>query len=109
VAQPVYSTRFALVSITDSSSHDLYTVPAGYVAILRDIDGFTSVTPVTSLQLTVTGLTAILIPDPGSSPGPVQWRGRLVMNAGETVACIAPGRTGGLYNLCVSGYLLTVP
>jgi hypothetical protein len=105
VAARVYSTVFYSAHAAPLSF--TYTVPAGQVAIVRDIDALFEGNP---------GNTALSVYDPGTlgtvyyhlqtNPNEyVQWRGRQVFLAGQrfTVASAGPNAVG-----CrVSGYLLT--
>jgi hypothetical protein len=105
MAQSVYSTRFLAIAI--SSSPGIYTVPAGYVAVVRDIDAWSSGGILVNWRVSLSG-------DPAFAGGQFTiealdqfqaWRGRVVVPAGESIQAIADGPRG----LVVGGYLLTLP
>lgn len=106
----IYSTRFYGGQIVAAGETDLYTVPAGKVAVVRDIS-VSNVTTTDAGQL----LIYVLL-DAGNadlfrvasvpSHGFVQWQGRQVLNAGETLALYETNTT---IRAMVSGYLLSAP
>lgn len=105
MAFPVYSTVFAGGNSSTAGIHALYVVPAGKIAVLRDLDlislaagatvsflvDFASSSPYVSFQSTAV-LTSFT------------WRGRQVYVAGDSIALQINSGTWG-YRL--SGYLLT--
>ena len=109
VARPLYSTRFALHTVASAAPELLYTVPAGYVAILRDVDYLMTGSAALALSLQVSGRTCVyLSPAPVAGVGYDSWRGRIVMNAGETLTSVVPGWTVQTADIHAGGYLLTV-
>lgn len=105
MAIPVYSTRFLAWAATETPP--AYTVPDGYVAVVRDIDVYSgggaminwvcSVNEIAHFaagQFTIEALAQT-----------AQWRGRQILNAGEFLVFASDGALDGM----ISGYLLTVP
>lgn len=104
-----YSTRL-VAAVLDAALDDAYTVPAGFVAVIRD------------MELTNQGGTATAIAIDLEVPGPLtatiyfnadvpagswlQWQGRVVMNAGDVLSISASAYPIGAV---VSGYLLSAP
>ena len=100
----VYSIRLAGLTLSGAFSGTLYTVPAGYTVVLREIDAFTPDTVPTPLFCIMGSVPAtFVLLNPGSGPSSPQWRGRLVMPAGETLEL---SLAGGNWRMFVSGYLL---
>lgn len=102
----VYSTRFAAVTLS-AAEPALYTVPAGYVAVIRDMEltNQTGANVSFAIDLTSPGpLTATIYYD-GSFPlaSWFQWQGRVVLNAGDVLGASASSYPVGLV---VSGFLL---
>jgi hypothetical protein len=105
MAQSVYSTRFLAIAI--SSSDGEYEVPSGFVAVVRDVDAWSSGGIIVNWRVSISG-------DPAFAGGQftvealdqfTPWRGRVIVNAGETIQAITDGPRG----LTVCGYLLTLP
>lgn len=100
----VYSTRFFAVS-TSADENLTYTVPAGQVAVLRDVsfatEGNTSSTAGVYLQ----SPECLIAYFEGSAEGLTtgQWQGRQVFQAGEEMLCAV--ETDTFLSLMVSGYL----
>jgi hypothetical protein len=97
-----YSTRF--LAWSSSSLVPPYTVPTGYLAIVRDIDvnspggdiinwavSISGIAKFAGGQFTVAALSQFQ-----------QWRGRVVVPAGELIIAGSDGLTDGV----VCGYLL---
>lgn len=105
----IYSVRFiAVKGLTGTSS---YTVPAGMVAIVRDVDTFIG---------TPTGVNALFLHGEhgqamwwtSATIGQSQyasWRGRQVVEAGLTFDVQASVGALDAYDVTVSGYLLDAP
>jgi hypothetical protein len=102
----IYSTRF--IAVKGGTTLHTYTVPAGFVAVIRDVDTYAS-SEFSAAQVFLEGhlgqalwaWTAGLGQESYGS-----WRGRQVINAGETF--------GLRFNISeadgtCSGYLLTLP
>lgn len=101
---PVYSVRFF-------AEHGLngtvtYTVPAGFKAVLRDLDAYNG-GGVISTSVFLEGNNGQSIwSDSSSAQAKVsQWRGRQVIEPGETITLT----TTGAWDITVSGYLLSLP
>lgn len=101
----VYSTRFTAWAAEEFP--DTYTVPTGFLAIVRDVDvssgggaminwvwGINGICKVGGGQFTIEALNQFQ-----------QWRGRVCVQAGEVIYAEADGSTDGQ----ISGYLLTLP
>jgi hypothetical protein len=106
VSYPVYSVRF--LQARAYSGVATYLVPAGFVAVLRDLDAF-QVAGLTVPQIYLVGAagqtiwwnSGSLVDSSYSS-----WRGRQVINEGETFAVNVATETA---SFAVSGYLLSLP
>jgi|SRR5215469_8484987 len=102
----LYSTQFYKGPVGGSTSMPLYTVPAGNVVVLRDLELFLSSAGLFNLQLVGSGASAIVWYISGASANSWhQWQGRTVAHAGDTIQAFCDG-SGSL--LLVSGYLLTI-
>jgi hypothetical protein len=101
----VYSVRFY-------GAHDLtglatYTVPTGFVAIVRDFDAFWGVSTA-GAEVNLYGHAGQVIYQAAFGLNDVGWRGwrgRQVLNAGETLQIF----TSDAMDVTLSGYLLTSP
>lgn len=87
----------------------VYTVPAGYVLVLRDIDAYANVT-LASREIHVLGSAGQTIwwhawNSTSNAQETAQWRGRQVLIAGETLTFT----TSDLIDITASGYLLATP
>lgn len=104
----IYSTLFGDVAYTAAGANTFYTVPAGFTAILRDVDAASASATGVELDIgdLVTGLTFIQYK--GTTPFTVlpPWRGRQVFPEGHAIFANA---TGGTFTVRMSGYLLTNP
>jgi hypothetical protein len=99
----VYSTRFLLA---DSLNGNLpYTVPAGYVAIVREMDAVARAGGGINVYLYVAGIAIVNDNIPNVGTGYTQWRGDVVAKAGEIVMV----STTNVCNVYVGGYLLSSP
>lgn len=93
---------FEGVVTTTGGLTDLWTVPTGYVDVLRDLDGYTTYGGAANATLHVGGLYFCINPSP-SAGAPVAWRGRQVFVAGQTVKVFLDH---GPWNLRLCGYRL---
>lgn len=106
----VYSTLFLSGNTTGGAP--VYTVPAGFVAILRDVDVYNNSLVFAELFLEDSefGNTIWRVDNnafiPGSSIGSSQWRGRQVFTEGNGFLFNA---SSGTWDVRASGYLLTLP
>jgi hypothetical protein len=107
MASAVYSTRFFVQEALVGNLG--YTVPDGYRAVLRDVDGFIDA---------YSGLTALAIDGVGGATiaywsvasgtfQTIQWRGRQVFNPGDIIGFLQTGADP--VSVSASGYLLTLP
>lgn len=107
MAQPVYSVRF--ISDYAATVSGSYTVPAGYRAIVRDVDAYNAPggadTDYVFVYVNEVG-GAFMYQHFAGVPW-VGWRGRQVVNEGETIT--VGGNSESLQSIMVSGYLLTLP
>lgn len=104
-----YSTRFYAGNIA-TGSPVLYTVPAGYVAVLRDGRFYASVSGDVefAIEASIPGpLNVIILFNNSFAPGAtMSFEGRVVLNAGDSLV----GVTTGDYVIAIlSGYLLSAP
>lgn len=103
----VYSRQFGQLRTTAVPDLLFYTVPAGYVAVVRDIVLYVDIdqTPGQIAVYTISGSNAVMIyreisPTPGVT---YHWDGRQVLNAGQSLYIYSDaGRMVAL----VSGYEL---
>lgn len=103
--RPVYSTRF--LEVRGLTTTLPYVVPAGVVAVVRDVDAFrTGILGATVIFHGAVG-QAIWGKDypPGSTDAYSSWRGRQVFLPGETFDVQASNPV----DVTVSGYLLSLP
>jgi hypothetical protein len=110
MAGVVYSTRF--VSVAPASTNTVYyTVPAGFVAVVRTMT-FGYAEPARSSGIATVLLAAAnsriwVVLVAASTAGSAEWNGRLVLPAGETLRAAYTGTPGQW--LTISGYLLSLP
>lgn len=103
----IYSTLF--LSGNTSAGSPIFTVPAGFIAVLRDVDVYCNGIGGEELFLedSTYGNTFarwdILTP---ADSGSKQWQGRQVFNPGGGFVFVA---TVGTWDVRASGYLLTAP
>lgn len=105
MASNVYSTRFIGVSLGTGTTAT-YTVPTGYVAVIRDISATATTTGSTNAEVFVNGAFTIWNSGPITNGSTLVWSGRQVLNAGDVLSVHAVGATT---QFMVSGYLLTLP
>lgn len=101
-----YSTQFAAVTLSANNFTNLYTVPAGDVVVVRDIEVYFGVpTSIFNFQVGAPGSTTIAwyIANPASNTWQ-QWGGRVVVPAGQSLWAYSVASST---QLIVSGYLLT--
>lgn len=97
--RPVYSTRF-ISDLFPAGETDAYTVPEGFIAVLRDVDCYVNPgggNPQIGTTATGGGLSIVATPEVGGSNQICRWRGRQVFLAGEVLS---------VYNLTASFYLI---
>lgn len=102
----VYSTRLIAVHNQPANTPILYTVPAGYLVVVRCVDAYAGVT-VLGVNFYAKGSAAQVFWKDATSPtsdGWRQWRGREVLYEGEALALEADD----VADLSASGYLLTL-
>ena len=98
----IYSTRFALITSSSAGPTTLYTVPTGFKAIVRDVSGLASAAPA-GLAVGVNAAESFFSGLSLSNLESFHWEGRVVLNAGDTLALFV---LAGTVQLVVSGYLL---
>jgi hypothetical protein len=105
-----YSTRFVAVHEDLSGAPVLYTVPSGYVAVLRDVSvrNQTADTSLIQVGATVPGPLNVVIAqfDSVAANDVVSWQGRQVLNAGDELWLY---NSEGSAQAIASGYLLSAP
>lgn len=107
MARAVYSTRF-LAFLGTGAPAETYTVPAGYVGVLREMTAFLRVGDLVYVTVDVDGVGVPVWQTFGteSSGSTFNWSSRAVMPPGS----ILNGSTNSAEasSLYASGYLLTV-
>lgn len=108
MASFVYSTRFVKSALT-AANVTYYTVPTGFVAIVRDMTMAWSALARTAgvFQVLLNGANSWVWVGPilASSQDSAHWSGRLVLPAGELIRAAATAT--GVIHFTASGYLLT--
>ena len=107
MSRPVYSTRF--IAGFAPSVAGSYTVPAGFVAIVRDIDAWHEAGGSGSdyLYASVVSLGGAFFYETFAASQWISWRGRQVINPGEEL--VVQGNSTVNQSVMVSGYLLMLP
>lgn len=102
----VYSTRF-LATAGDPIATVEYTVPDGFVAVVRDVTGYAvnGGTGGITVWLSIEGWVLWHLPAPPSVPTTYTQSMRVVLQAGETLT--AQGGYTATSSVLVSGYLLS--
>lgn len=107
MASSVYSVRFLAqyASVLDQ----VYEVPAGYRAIVRDMDAYNAPggSPDDYVYVWVEEIEGAFAYQKFDGVGWVSWRGRQVINEGEHLA--VGNNSASMTMVMVSGYLLTLP
>lgn len=101
----VYSTSFILADIEGGASAT-FDVPAGFVAIVRDVSSFSLPPGPAELLVSVNGVGCISVNYESAGTGLLlsgHWEGRLVLPLGATLTASPTGLAG----VAISGYLLT--
>lgn len=107
--QTVYSVRLYHGLGVSPGTIVAYTVPAGYRAILRDIDCYSSA-GVSNSEIYIEGdlgQTIFHAEVAATTQDSPQWRGRQVFEPGETISINVGGASA--WDITMSGYLLTLP
>jgi hypothetical protein len=106
MARPAYSVRF--LSAAGLMGPLTVVVPVGFRAVVRDLDGYSDTGPLETAQLFLRGpageAIALLDWQPNTQKS-LQWQGRQVYNAGETISLLQLGLAP--VDATLSGYLLT--
>lgn len=104
----VYSVRFISGNIPAPGGGLFYTVPAGYRAVVRDLDvAYQTTGGSTQVEFAIAGVTFFGNAQNSSALWvAVQWRGRQIANAGDQIGV---GVSGDSSSVAVSGYLLVLP
>lgn len=102
----VYSTAF--IFQRGLAGNATYTVPAGFVVVVRDVDVYWGQQPVapTGLVLGAAGQAFWSWAGAIFAANNDNWRGRHVMNAGDVLTVSV---TNGNADVSVSGYRLVAP
>jgi hypothetical protein len=103
----VYSTRF--VDGNTGAGDLVYPVPAGFRAVVVDINVYNNSAIVAELfaQVQLTGQTFARFDVTGpSDSGSKQWQGRAVFDYGDALVFHA---SAGTWDVLACGYLLTLP
>lgn len=105
----VYSVRLFQALGLSPGTVVAYTVPAGYRAILRDIDLYSSA-GVSNSEIYIEGAlgqTIFHAEVAATTQDSPQWRGRQVLYEGETISVNVGGASS--WDVTISGYELTLP
>lgn len=105
---PVYSSRFIQQVGLDSSAS--FAVPSGFIAVVRDLDAYCNAT-IGFANLFMEGAIGQTIAWHSwevTTQDQFQWRGRQVLEPGETLTVVADTGVGVGIDVTVSGYLLTL-
>lgn len=109
MAQPVYSSSF-FAGATEDGTLDAYTVPAGFIAIIRfvTIFNFSGSTVTVDIDFAGSGSRTgvILYQEVPSGAPSVDWDGRLVLAPGDVVRIT---NSTASTVVSISGYLLSTP
>ena len=102
---PVYTTTFlAAKGLTGTAS---YSVPAGFVAVVRDIDAYGSVTAAGSVTVEGPAGEAIFyFPLPINGQDSKHLTTRCAYTAGQTITAVARVGPVDAMDVTVTGYLL---
>lgn len=115
MARPVYSTRFASAPAVTGGPFVAYTVPAGYLAVVKDmsivwgdviasgVDAWFQTDDLTKLWRYTWAFT---LGTPTNFGGTAAWWGMKVLTAGEELQVQT---AAGTVDFAASGYLLQLP
>lgn len=93
-----------MASALGATSH--YTVPAGYLAVVRQFDCINIGGGTAVIELNITSIGYIFVAQSSSYLDYHQWKGRAVVNEGEQLNAF---QSSGAWGYQCSGYLLTLP
>lgn len=99
----IYSTQFAAGSQASGTTTVVYTVPAGKVAVVRDIVVGAQDTPANSVAVNYYGVAEIYQAGAIAQYSTAHFEGRVVLNAGDSIDVDA---ISGTWTYVISGYLL---
>jgi len=102
----LYSTQFFAGTIPTNALTNAFTVPAGELVVLRDMDALiVTASDLFNVQIGVAGATTVVwYVTATATPEWVQWQGRTVVKAGESIWVYSSGSNT---QAVLSGYLLT--
>ena len=104
MSRSVYSTLFAATSYTTTGNHTVYTVPSGFVAVLKDVTAFEYSGSGRGLLYDVTnGQSWTLWINSSGDYKPFEWQGMQVFPAGSQMGFTL---VSGAFQLRYNGYLL---
>jgi hypothetical protein len=101
---PIYSQQLYNANPPAGAATVVYTVPGGHVVVVTDIDRALQTTVATDLSYISLGAALVLVhTSAGAELFSDQWRGRQVLNAGQTITAVNghPSQT-----LAITGYVL---
>lgn len=104
----VYSTRFIAVHDSPIAYPNVYTVPAGFVAVVREMDVYFGPS-LAARKIFAEGTASQIFWEDSVAAvedGWRQWQGRQVFYASESFQLFCAGDVG---DITVSGYLLAAP
>lgn len=105
-----YSQRFAAATTVAGTASTVFTCPANFVAVVRDLQAYNSGGASDAL------FVALVIPGPATltlwhfagvaASTSDQWQGRVVLNAGDQLELFSAAEA---FEVLISGYLLSSP
>jgi hypothetical protein len=101
----IYSTQLAAGSQASGTTSVVYTVPAGFVAVIRDIVFGAQSPPANSVASNIAGVAEIYSVDTVTQYRTAHSEMRVVVNAGQSINVDA---IAGTWSYIISGYLLTI-
>lgn len=109
MARAVFSQMLLGDAISPGEPELEFVVPAGYVAVVRDISATLTTVSLQDEKLVVSAGTAAIyqaIGPPGATRS-FHWEGRCVLDTGEVLAIAAFGDPASNWGIRISGYLLS--
>ena len=101
----VYSTQIAAGIVAAGSSDPVFTVPSGFVVVLREIAWRCQSSSAATFALAISGVATPFFQPSTSDYSQPPWSGRMVVIAGQTIEVEANSEA---FEYVLSGYLLSV-
>lgn len=103
---PVHTYQFYAGGVTGAGPTVLYTVPAGYRALLKHVNVMNNIASAKSCAVTVDAAEAVFsvtVPAASGVAGLYQWNGFVALNAAQVLRYV--GGSASNFSLILSGYL----